>query len=52
MGAADEDLLATLDHFDANGGYCDSKFCSTSTGCPATTDAAGFRVRAREDSNL
>jgi hypothetical protein len=23
MGATDEDLLATLDHFDANGGYCD-----------------------------
>jgi hypothetical protein len=23
MGATDEDLLVTLDHFDANGGYCD-----------------------------
>jgi hypothetical protein len=23
MGATDEDLLATFDHFDANGGYCD-----------------------------
>ena len=23
MGATDEDLLATLDYFDAKGGYCD-----------------------------
>jgi hypothetical protein len=23
MGATDQDLLATLDHFDTNGGYCD-----------------------------
>jgi hypothetical protein len=23
MGATDEDLLITLDYFDANGGYCD-----------------------------
>lgn len=23
MGANDHDLLATLDYFDANGGYCD-----------------------------